>query len=148
MLFCAVVVIVPLLPFLLFGLFLYRTLLACSLWFFWCPRGINTLLVYSRSPNWEDYIEQNIIPRLPVKTVVLNWSDRREWPWFSLAVRVFRHFGGSENFNPIVIVIRPFRMPLVYRFHGAFLDYKHGKSQPLHDLESELFSTLDKNLKV
>lgn len=139
---CAIVFIVPLLPVIVLGIFLYRATLACCPWIFWCPRGITTLLVYSRSPNWEDYIEQKILPRLPATTVVLNWSDRWQWPPVNLAVLVFRHFGGSTDFNPIVIVTRPFRMPRVFRFHRPFLDHKHGNSQTLYDLESELYCAL------
>ena len=137
---CAAVIIIPLLHVIVLGIFLYRFTLACCLWVFWCPRGITTLLVYSRSPNWEEYIDQNMLPRLPATTVVLNWSDRRQWPRFSLAVRTFCHFGSAKNFNPIVIVTRPFRMPVVFRFHQPFLDHKHGNSRALHELESQLYS--------
>ena len=139
---CAVVTLIPLLPIILLGIVLYRVTLACCLWIFWCPRGINTLLVYSRSPNWEDYINQNMLPKLPATTVVLNWSDRKQWSRFNLAVRAFRHFGGNTNFNPIVIVTRPFRMPVVFRFHRPFINHKHGDSQALRNLESQLYSTL------
>lgn len=116
----------------------YAVVLHLALWIVWCSRGTNVLLVYSESPIWQDYIESEILPRLPRSTVVLNWSQRRQWKYFSLRVRAFRLFGGDREFNPMVIVFRPLRWTKTFRFWKAFRDYKHGKEGPLETLQREM----------
>ena len=44
-------------------------------WIRWSLTGTRVLFVYSNSPVWQSYIENNIVPRLPPKSVVLNWSE-------------------------------------------------------------------------
>ena len=67
----------------------------------WCWRahgrhGRDVLFVYSNSPNWEAYIEENILPRIRDRAVILNWSERKLWPqrcpW---EARAFRYWAGS-----------------------------------------------------
>jgi hypothetical protein len=69
--------------------------------------GKRVLFVYSNSPVWQSYIENNILPRLPHGSVVLNWSERRRWRWWSLSAAAFHFFGGSREFNPLAVVVRP-----------------------------------------
>jgi hypothetical protein len=116
-----------------------------SMWLAWSPRGIRLLYVYSNSPNWQEHIEREILPRLPKGKIVLNWSERTLWKKFSLASIVFRHFGGSRNFNPLAVVIKPFQRARVFRFHEAFLEFKHGKTASLALLEGDLFDALGIN---
>ena len=137
-----VLVLLPLVPLLVVTYFAYAVVLQMVIWTCWSPRGVNVLLVYSDSPNWHGYIETNIIPRLPSSTVSINWSDRRNWKWFSLPVMAARFFGGSCEFNPMIVVFRPFHWAKTYRFWQPFKDYKHGKPEPLHALETKLFSDL------
>lgn len=126
-------------------------------------RGI---VVYSNSPNWQQYIEQRWIPLLAEKVVVLNWSDRSRWG-DDVEVALFRRLGDRE-FNPAAIVFKqlhgvstlslwlhairtldfagivaPYRSRLeIIRFFKAFRDYKHGKSQALVAAERKLFAAL------
>lgn len=104
-------------------------------------RGRHILFVTSDSPNWQKYIEANILPRLRHVAVVLNWSQRGSWP--SIArweARFFHRFAGNRDFNPIALVmginggVRPIR------FHRAFLDFRHGNDAPLRAAEAELFA--------
>ena len=142
-----VIVVLLLLPlFLLFATarVLYGTALQVVIWLCWCRRGINVLLVYSESPNWYEYIEDYMIPKLPPSTVRLNWSERREWRYFSLPVMAFRFLGGSREFNPMVVVFRPFRWAQTYRFWKPFQDFKHGKTEALAAMEAALLEHLSR----
>src|SRR5882762_1515407 len=64
-------------------------------WFWWVGLASRRVLfVYSDSPNWKDYIEQVILSRLPENSVVLNWSQRRQWPRLGISIWLFRAFAG------------------------------------------------------
>jgi hypothetical protein len=39
--------------------------------------GRRVLLVYSSSPNWQEYVEEDLLRRLDPHVVTLNWSDRQ-----------------------------------------------------------------------
>ena len=119
----------------------YRMLLRVLVWALWCSRGRDILLVYSDSPNWREYIEETILPRVTPRAVVLNWSERSQWR-SSLATRVLRSIGGHKNFNPMVILFRPFRRTKVYRLWQPFQDKKHGNPATLDNMVQELFSEL------
>ena len=67
-------------------------LLQLVVWVTWCPRGRYVLVVYSNSPIWQGYFEQNVLPAVGSRGVVLNWSERKRWP-YSLPVALFRFFG-------------------------------------------------------
>ncbi|MDO8589394.1 MAG: hypothetical protein Q7T82_20415 [Armatimonadota bacterium] len=121
---------------------LYAFLLHLAVRLFWSARGIRILYVYSNSPDWQEHIENEILPRLPQGTILLNWSDRKTWRWFGLSVILFRHFGGHREFNPMAVVFRPFRRTRVFRFFKAFRDLKHGKPGLLNRLEADFFEEL------
>jgi hypothetical protein len=130
-------------------------------------RGI---LIYSNSPNWQQYIEQHWLPRIGRRLVVLNWSERARWKkTHPLEAAIFRRHLGDREFNPAAIVFRPsmpgrlFRLwlaairalePLgmlvpyassadVVRFFQPFRDYKHGKERTLQAAEAELWRLLE-----
>jgi hypothetical protein len=110
-------------------------------WFWWIGRDRRrTLFVYSDSPNWKDYIERMILPRLPENSVVLNWSNRNRWPRFSMPVLLFRTFAGSREFNPIGLVFERFDLVARYRFWQPFRDLKHGRPAALRGLEERFFT--------
>jgi hypothetical protein len=121
---------------------LYALLLHILLWLLWSPAGKRVLFVYSNSPVWQSYIETNILPRLPHGSVVLNWSERRRWRWWSLSAAVFHFFGGSREFNPLAVVVRPLRWGRTFRFWRAFRDAKHGNQEALRTIEAEFFTYL------
>lgn len=124
---------------------LFATVLLNVLWWVaWCIRGRDILFVYSDSPNWHDYIEDQVIPKIEDRAILLNWSDRRHWLGkFSLPSLVFRHFGGATQYNPMAVHFRPFRRHRTFRFWQAFKDQKHGKNAALTQLEAEFFRCIN-----
>ena len=135
-------IILPLLVFaltfhLLAGLFLYP-----AIWLCWCLRGRFVLFVYSNSPIWQEYVEENILPRLGQCAVVLNWSDRSRWKR-TLAVMAFRYFGGYRQYNPMALVFRPFRFARQFRFFESFREFKHGKPEAVLRMQTELLASVE-----
>lgn len=131
--------------------------------------GKHGILVYSNSPNWQTYIEQQWLPALGDTLIVLNWSQRAKWRQaHPFEERVFRRFAGDREFNPLAIVFRPQRRfsrlaawlrgirdrdilamfapsrhdTEVVRFFQAFRDYKHGKEQVLRGNERRMFEAV------
>ena len=137
-----VVVCSPLLLALVLAYGLYALLLHVLLWLLWSPAGKRVLFVYSNSPVWQSYIEDNILPRLPQGSVVLNWSERRRWRWWWLSAAAFRFFGGSREFNPLAVVVQPLRWGRTFRFWRAFRDAKHGNQVALRTIEAQFFTHL------
>jgi hypothetical protein len=131
-------------------------------------RGQRGILVYSNSPNWHAYIEQNWLPRIDNRMAVLNWSERSRWQSETLEVQLFRKLGGPREFNPLAIIFRELpphatfrawvgsirRLDLwgaliphservaVVRFWQPFRDFKHGKDAALRRAEVEMFDLL------
>lgn len=134
-------------PLLLVILFLYGAaalLLHMALWLVWGPLGRRVLFVYSNSPVWQEYLEQNVLPRLPDTALILNWSERRNWKRWTLGHLAFTFFGGSREFNPVAVVVRPFRWAKCFRFWKAFRDFKHGKPEALAKVENDFFEYLNR----
>jgi hypothetical protein len=102
-------------------------------------QGRRVLFVYSESPNWQAYIEENILPRIRDMAVVLNWSERGLWssasPW---EARFFRRCSGGREFNLVALVFCAHGRVRSVRFHRAFLDFKHGRESALREAEAEL----------
>lgn len=130
-------------------------------------RGI---LIYSNSPNWQQYIEQHWLPRIGPRLVVLNWSERATWRReHPLEAAIFRRHLGGQEFNPAAIIFRssrrgrlfqrwlaaikaldpigmlaPYERPVdVVRFFQPFRDYKHGRAHTLRAAEAELWRLLE-----
>ena len=121
-----------------FGLhFLYRITLYLLVWTLWLPRGKDILFVYSDSPIWHDYMATQVLPHVQERAVVLNWSERKKWPWWWLGVAVFYQFGGTREFNPLVLLFQPFRSAKVFRFWSVFMDWKRGYKEPVERLRQE-----------
>lgn len=108
-------------------------------------RGRFVLFVYSDSPNWKDYAESDILPRVAPHAVTLNWSRRREWGrTHPFEARVFRRWAGEREFNPLALIIRPGRPVKVLRFWRAFRDFKHGEDAALRETQNALFGEVEK----
>jgi len=134
-----------------FWVVLYPFRLAYEYWLkfrFWQRHGKHgrfVLLIYSDSPNWKDYIEVNILPRLEPHVVTLNWSERQEWHRSNpFEARLFHHWAGDTDFNPMAIVFAPTGEVREVRFWKAFKDSKHGKDRLLKQAESFLFSEVER----
>ena len=108
----------------------------------WLPAGRRVLFVYSDSPIWKPHIEAEVLPRLPSTAAILNWSERSQWSRWNLSVWLFRFYAGNREYNPLAIVIRPWRGPKLFRFWRAFRDSKHGKVEPLRVLEASFFQSI------
>ncbi|OHB52807.1 MAG: hypothetical protein A2Y10_14985 [Planctomycetes bacterium GWF2_41_51] len=106
-------------------------------------KGIRVFYVYSNSPHWQERVEKEIIPKLPDKTIIMNWSERSKWQR-NLATTAFFHFGGSQEYNPMGIIFRPFRKAKVFRFYQPLKDLQHGKPEALLKIETEFFQMLNK----
>jgi len=145
--FIFALVVIPLiliaLPFLLIGWFfsLLRGLyLRVWFWFKYVKNGTRILFVYSNSPNWQAYIEENLLPLIQSQAMVLNWSERKRWSIHELTL--LDHFAGQTEFNPSAIVFITFWKVKCIRFYQAFKDYKHGNDLTLKRAEKELFETI------
>jgi len=128
------------LPLVVIGLVLHwghRTVLYLLIWCLWLPRGKCALVVYSDSPIWRTYMIEEIMPLLKDRAVVLNWSERSRWR-NTLAVRVFRSFRGAREFNPMVVLFRPFRRAKFFRFWAAFKSWKQGSTTDVDAIRDEL----------
>ncbi len=109
--------------------------------------GIVGVLVTSESPNWKQYIEDAWLPRFGSAMHILNWSERRTWRRSIYTILYYRFAGSRENHCPCIILLRGLKPPLVFRFHNAFRDAKHGNRAALIELERRLFTELD-NMKT
>ena len=139
----------PILALIIFFVLLYcvRTLyLLIMIKKHWSHNGKTLLFVYSNSPVWQEYIENNVLPKIESKAVILNWSERSKWDRKprSLEAKVFRHWAGSREYNPIAMIFNPGRKIEILRFWQAFRDHKHGKEKPLKEMESKLFELVCK----
>lgn len=110
----------------------------------WKNTNKRILFVYSESPSWQKYIEENIIPKIENEAVLLNWSKRSEWKNNKpLEARVLGHWGGGTEFNPMAVVFEPSRKVEIIRFYKAFKDHKHGKDSLLKEKEKDLYAHIN-----
>lgn len=135
-------VILPLAAAALLLFFLHRVALHLLVWILWLPRGKSVLVVYSDSPTWREYMTDEVMPLVEQRAIVLNWSERKNWPRWSLATHAFRAFGGDREFNPLVVVFRPLCRARVFRFWPAFKDLKRGHPENVERLRQQLLAIL------
>ena len=131
----------------IFGFFLLRVVVLFIVWTFWSPRGISMLVIYSNSPHWQDYFEKGLLPLVGRHSKVMNWSERSTWR-LSLSKILFALFGGEREYNPMIILFTPFHWPTTLRFHQPFRDARHGKAEPLTNLEQKLTDWLNKPINL
>ena len=140
-----IIVVLIFLPFILIAgivYYVWRFILLITIWINWGLQGRYILFVYSNSPIWSTYIEEEIIPHIQGEAMILNWSERKTWK-VSLAVLAFNHFGGRRNFNPLAIVFKPFRFNKEFRFYEAFKEYKNGTTEKLEKIKREFFELIN-----
>lgn len=108
------------------------------------PQGKRVVLQYSNSPIWQSYVEENWLPRLEKRAVVVNWSDRAMWKRRPpLAAQIAKYWGGDSEYNPLAVVFTGRGKPEIIRFYRALLALKHGKPAELLEAESRLFALLE-----
>jgi len=122
--------------------FLNNIVIHLLVWVWWLPKGKDVLYVSSESPIWKEYMETEVFPLVAERAIVLSWSARSKWPKWSFAVRVFRTFGRGRDFNPMVVLFRPFRRARIFRFLPAFQEQKHGNSANVEQLRRDLIQVL------
>jgi hypothetical protein len=140
-----VCILLPLAPLIVVALLLFtlhRLVLYLLVWMLWVPNGKDTLLVYSDSPIWHDYMTEQVLPLVKDRAIILNWSERSTWRRWRLTQQVFYSFGGSREFNPMVIIFRPIRRAKVFRFWSAFKEWKHGHAGHVEELTNRLRTAL------
>jgi hypothetical protein len=121
---------------------LHRLVLYLLVWMVWVPNGKDTLLVYSDSPIWHDYMTEQVLPLVKDRAIILNWSERSTWRHWRPAQQVFYSFGGRREFNPMVIIFRPIRRAEVFRFLSAFKEWKQGHVGHVEELTNRLRTAL------
>jgi hypothetical protein len=140
------ILLLPLIiPLAVIGIVLFvanRLILNALVRVWWLPRGKDILLVYSDSPIWNEYMTSQILPLVKQRAEVLNWSERKRWSRWSLAVRVFRSYSGGRDFNPMVILFPPLGKALFFRFLPAFQEQKRGSPEPLERMRQDLIFRL------
>lgn len=144
--FALIVLLLPIiLPLALAGLVLHllnKGIVYLLVWVWWLPKGKDVLYVSSDSPIWKEYMETEVFPLVAERAIVLSWSERSKWPKWSFAVRVFRTFRRARDFNPMVVLFRPFRSARVFRFLPAFQKWKHGDRASVEQLRRDLMQAL------
>ncbi len=83
-------------------------------------------------------MKDQILPLVRERAALLNWSERKTWQKWSLPVRVFHTYAGGRDFNPMVILFRPFPRTKSIRFFPAFREWKHSKIEAVEQLRDEL----------
>ena len=144
---CGIALGVVFAPFIILYLIIYgfyALALYLLVWLCWIPKGKDILFIYSDSPVWHDYVQNEIIPYIKSRAVILNWTERKKWAEKrSLQALLFKNFGGYSEFNPLALYFRPFRLVKSYRFRSAFRDWKHGKTKPLEDLKNQFLADIN-----
>ena len=125
--------------------FLWGAILYLVIWLTYKKQFV--VFVYSNSPNWQDYMEREVLPYIQDRAVIMNWSERKKWK-NSPAVLAFHYFGGQRNFNPMGIVFRPFRFAKTYRFYEAFKEFKRGEPNKVDELKRQLLRDLGRGSQL
>ena len=98
------------------------------------------LIVYTDSPHWGSYIEENWLPRWGERAVILNRS--RPWRPDEPAAKLWLVATGGRNHTPVAIVIPSSGKLVAIPFFAAFRDAKHGKPKALHEAEARLTAAM------
>jgi hypothetical protein len=102
------------------------------------------VLVYSDSPKWKRHIEQQVLPKLPPGSSILNWSQRRNWSRWSLSAHMFRLYAGRRAYCPIALVFRRGKWVEAFHFLAPFHAASKGNNAPLGQIEASLFQACGK----
>ena len=108
----------------------------------WGAQGKDLLIVYSNSPHWQRYIEEEWLPHWRDRAVVLNWTERAKWA-AGPEVELFRTVVGRKEHNPVAIVVPQTGAIKVLRFWRAFREMAQGKEQTFRTIEAQLDALLN-----
>jgi hypothetical protein len=125
------------------GPIILRFVLKVRFWVRHGRKGKVILFVYSDSSNWKDHIETEILPRLEARSVILNWSIRREWgASMPFEARLFNQWAGSGEFTPTAILFPLWGKVQVFRLWQLSGNPKHGKGNVSKEAEQSLFAAV------
>jgi hypothetical protein len=110
----------------------------------WGVQGKDLLIVYSNSPHWQRYIEEEWLPHWRERAVILNWSHRAQWT-DGPEVELFRAVVGRKEHNPVAIVVPQTGAIKVLRFWRAFREMAQGKEQTFRTIEAQLEALLNES---
>jgi hypothetical protein len=106
----------------------------------WIPRGQRFLIVYSDSPLWKSYFEEEVLPAFGSSAHVINLSrDGGGKKWWHLDWAAYRHCSGRWNRFPAVYRFSAFGRWSSVRFYDAYMQSKAGKRVELEKAKSDLF---------
>jgi hypothetical protein len=110
----------------------YEFLLALAWWRKHGRHGRRFLVVYSESPKWSAFFDEEVVPMVGDQAIVVDISKAPSWKSSSsLERRAHRRWGGEVEHTPMVIHFRrPWRAEAVRFFH-AFLQRQYGDSSEL-----------------
>ncbi len=134
---------VPLIPVFIVLLAIYMLVAAIgfriAIAFFYVPRGIRFLVVYSDSAQWKDYFESQVLPGLGNRARSINLSTEggKKGKW-DLDWRFYRHTCGYRNRFPVVYSFTRFGGWKTVRFYDAFIEAKRGKVESLEKAKATL----------
>lgn len=124
------------------GAWIRALLINLTAWYVWRRQGTRVLIVYSDSTIWKGYFEEELLPRLEGRAIVLNWSQRKMWQT-SIATLAFKHYGGRVEVNPAAFVFQPFSRVKVLRYYLPFKEYKRGHPERVAALTDQLFDLVE-----
>ncbi len=123
--------------------FAYRFGLKMRFWIRHGRKGKFILFVYSDSSNWRDYVEAKILPSIEARSIILNWSKRREWePRMSFEANLFNQWAGSGEFTPTAIVLPLIGKVTIIRLWQPSAHTKPKKERVSKEAEEALFSAI------
>jgi len=105
-------------------------------------RSARVILVYSNSVKWKSEIETQIIPNLPPDSKIFNISKPDPGLSKNFDYYQYSYWAGRKEYCPIVILRRPFRKPILFRFYKAFRKASGGNGSELQVLIQTLLSSL------
>jgi hypothetical protein len=122
----------------------YRFVLKVRFWIRHGRKGRFILFVYSDSSTWKDYVETKILPRIEARSVVLNWSTRREWEaQMQFEMRLYDQWAGPGGFVPVAMIFPITAKARVYRLWQRSDNPKHGKDKVSKEAEKSFFEAME-----
>lgn len=111
---------------------LYGFLLCLLTWFLLLPKGKDVLIFHNEPQNPGEYFPR-LVELASDRAILLDYTDRENWPRSSLPTRLFWRFGPitmPPHLTPInlpaVLVLKKFRYPREFAF-GQLAKNKNAK---------------------
>lgn len=106
------------------------------------PEGKFILFTYSDSPNWAQYIEANILPKIEDHSIIINRTKYPDWKSQFKTEKRAVELWASLKINPLAIIFTETGKVKIIEFYDAFRDLKHGKEQTINSKCEELMNAL------